>query len=269
MTERRESSDGLIDAYLDGRLSGSERAAFERLIERRPERLAALERQQIIDEGLKRLMQPPSRERLRAIADRAVGRARPERGTPRRGWRPVARRLAVAAALAGGALGAWQIWEFLRADSRAGSPYKQQPWRSLAAVYGDALVDGFRPAWICDDDQEFEDAFRTAYRQRLRLAELAPDTAVLGLSYCNSITPRTTCLLARARGRDVMVFVDRVERDVDQPPPAGLHLFRRQVGKLVLYELSPLDEPAFLERFYGPDADDEGVGLDGIEEIEP
>ena len=68
--------------------------------------------------------------------------------------------------------------------------------------------------------------------------------------------------LARVDGQPVVVFVDRAERDPStlQEPTEGLHLFRRPLGGLVLYELTPLEYPALLEQFFLPSDGGGGVG---------
>ncbi len=266
MSERPQPTEGLLDAYLDGLLGDADRKAFELELDRRHDLRSAVEHQQAIDAALKRLVSPPSEEQLNLIAERADEAGR-RRISPGRGWRVVARRLAVAAALAGGTFGAWQIWDFVRPGSHSANPYVQQPWRSFETVYRDKIADGFQPAWVCKDDKEFADSFWAIHRQRLLLGELPEGTKALGLAYSNSITPRTSYLLAQASGERLIVFVDRIERDTQQPAPAGLHLFRRQIGKLVLYELSPLDEAALLDRFYDPDADGDFINTDKIEEV--
>ncbi|MHC4428114.1 MAG: hypothetical protein ACYS0D_05860, partial [Planctomycetota bacterium] len=70
----------------------------------------------------------------------------------------------------------------------------------------------------------------------------------------NTLSPKTVYLLGRARGQPVMVFVDRVEQDRPSTPPpeTPLRRWRKRIGKLVLYEVSPLEEPVFLNLFYDP-----------------
>ena len=166
-------------------------------------------------------------------------------------------RLAVAAAVAGGLVGVWLIAQNVTSP-RPGGGYQSQPWRAMQTVYHDLVTEGFEPLWVCKDDQEFADSFRSTYHQGLLLTEMPPGTTTLGLSYCNSLTARTTCLLATAGGEPVVVFVDRIERDQPQSAPEGLHLHRRQIDRLVLYELSPLEEPAVLPWFFNPDKAETG-----------
>ncbi len=202
-----------------------------------------------LDERLRRLMQPPPVERLARIADRALQDVLPTRA--RYGRRRVFGQLAAAAAVLGGVVGIWLIAQNFRAGPSDG--YTPPAWQSLETAYNDWVADGFEPMWVCADDREFIDTFRTAYHQGLLLGELPQGTAALGLSYCNSISNRTTCLLATVDGTPLVVFIDRVELDQPQTQPEGLHLHRRQIGKLVLYELSSVEQPAVLPWFENPD----------------
>ncbi len=208
----------------------------------------------ILDQRIRRLMKPPPQEHLAKIAERAILQAALSPPPARR--RPG--RLAVAAAVAGGLVGVWLIAQNLVPDRSREGVYQAQPWRAMQTVYRDLVSEGFEPLWVCKDDQEFADSFRSTYHQGLLLTEMPPGTTTLGLSYCNSLTARTTCLLARAGGEPVVVFVDRIERDQPQSAPEGLHLHRRRIGRLVLYELSPLEEPAVLPWFFNPDRAETG-----------
>ena len=205
-----------------------------------------------LDERLRRLMQPPPEERLARIADRAVQDVLPTR--PRGGHRRVLGQLAAAAAVLGGVVGIWLIAQNFRAGPSDG--YTPPAWQSLETAYNDWVADGFEPMWVCADDREFVDTFRATYQQGLLLGPLPQGTTALGLAYCNSISSRTTCLLATVDGIPVAVFVDRVERDYPQPQPDRLHLHRRQIDRLVLYELSPAEQPAVLPWFVNPDDPD-------------
>jgi len=88
---------------------------------------------------------------------------------------------------------------------------------------------------------------------------MAPGLEVLGWSY-NSIqddkslgvfSGYTLYLLARAKGEPVVVLIDRTgyDRPLEVDSASGLHLFRREIGGAVLYEISPLDAPAVLDQF--------------------
>jgi hypothetical protein len=98
-------------------------------------------------------------------------------------------------------------------------------------------------------------AFCRRLGQALLLLPPPPGVAWAGLDYCNSISPRTMFVLAWVKGEKVIVFADQAESDKGQTLPleSGLHLFRRHVGNLVLYECTPLDQPLVLDQFYIPD----------------
>ena len=210
--------------------------------------------EQLIDASLRRMFVPPAQPVLDRIVDQVVAQIRPAvRPTIRvRGIR----RLAAAAAIAAGLVGGWQVWRVAGPGAGAPAAYRHQPWRSLDTVYRDTVASGFEPGWVCADDREFVLTFKSLHHQGLVLADTPPRFEAVGLLYCNSITPRTIGVLLRVEGRPVIVFVDRVERDTVQPKPsAGINVFRRQIGRLVLYELSPLSEPLVLPLFHDPEVE--------------
>jgi hypothetical protein len=204
-----------------------------------------------IDEALRRVFRPPGPERLASIAQRALAEdAATPAATPRR-FRPA---LALAAGLAAAITGAWLTWGALAPRHAARGPY-ETTWRSFETAYRDWTAGDFKPQWSCRDDKEFADSFRGTLHQALLLKGLPPDTEALGLVVCNSLSPRTTCLLARSAGQPVVVFVDRIERDAPMEAPSGLNLFRRQIDRLVLYEVTPLAAPCLLTVFYNPQSE--------------
>jgi hypothetical protein len=248
----------LIDAYLDDLLEETERAAFERGLESDARLRAEVEGQRRIDGALGRLFAPPVGN---ALASRITTLVRESILAPNR--RPVVRmparvsrwrRLAIAAALTMGVVGLYRLWDFVQ-PSRPRDIYAPQAWRSFEKVYRDTVAGGFKPGWVCKNDREFATAFRRRLGQALLLLPPPPGVAWAGLDYCNSITPRTMFLLAWVQGEKVLVLVDQAGSDRGQalPPESRLHLFRRQVGNLVLYECTPLDQPYVLDNFYIPD----------------
>ena len=197
-----------------------------------------------VDATLKRHFRPPDRDRLARLLPLA-----PARGGPGRQWR---RRFALAAGLVAALGGGWLIWA--AAARLGGDPYQVQPWRSFERVWHDEAAGDMTPLWVCENDAEFQASFRERLGQPLSLGELPEGLEAVGLSYSHTLSPTTVYLLARARGEPVLVFVDRVERDLPSTPPAETHLrrWRRQVGKLVLYEVSSLEEPVLLDLLYDP-----------------
>jgi hypothetical protein len=254
--------EALLDLYLDGLMNEDQRTAFERELTNAPALREEVSRQREIDASLGRTMAPPSPQRLRDLlnaAHRTGTTDRSGRGARRTPDRLLLRRaLAVAASVMLCVLGGWMIWTALGFGPRTPDPYAPQPWRSMQTVYEDRIEAGFRPDWVCRTDDEFQDTFRRQLGQRLLVGELPDGVAMIGLAYSNTISPWTISMLGEAEGRRLIVFIDRAEEDLGPsvPEESNLHVFRRELGELVLYELSPLDEPRFLQHFYDPDEED-------------
>ena len=67
---------------------------------------------------------------------------------------------------------------------------------------------------------------------------------------------KTMVLINKVHDQKVLVFMDRLrdDRTLELPPGVGsdLNIFRREVGKLVLYEVTPLDKPEVIDRLNPP-----------------
>lgn len=252
MCQDRAQPDDRLDAYLDGLLDDGERLAFERALAHRPGLARQVEMQRAIDAALERALPVPGADALRGVADRAVT-AGAETIAGRVGGIPMTRRwMATAASIALLVTGAILIWSAAHARSR-GSAYGPLPPVTLAQVYRAEVEGGFQPQVVCRDEAEFSDWFERRFGQGLALD--APEgQAALGLGYANSITSESIHVLARAGTAPIVLFVDRADRDHRPPPVAGddLHVFRAEIGSLVIYEMSPLDEPRFLAHFRVP-----------------
>ncbi len=256
MTESQGQPDTRLDAYLDDVMTPDERAVYQRKIESDEPLRDQVELQQDIDQSLRRLFAPPSADRVTAgIAEVRQSKSHKLPAPAKRDWGAVPRRLAAAAAIVAGVFGGWLTWNALQPSS-VSNPYG--PWRSIEVVYADSVANDMEPEWICDTESEFADSIRSHFGQAAVIPFELPDgMAALGLAYGNSISRRTVYLLAEVNNEPVIVFIDRVEADpgptVDES--SGLNLFKRRLGLLVLYELSPLEEPTLLQLFYDPDTD--------------
>lgn len=257
----RPEHDSMLEEYLDGLLVDADREAFEERVQADPELRRAVEQQRRVDASLDRLFTVPAAERLTHKLDDEV-EARQRRKVPGRADAGRRRVLAVAASIAIAGLAGWRLWSFF---SPKRDIYAPQPWRSLQTVYNDVVAGGFKPDWVCKDEQEFVSSFRRRLRAPLLVAQ-APSVHAGGLGYCNCITPNTMYVLARVapngkiaetdpeEAAKVIVFVDRASKDTDQtlPPDSSLNKFKKTIGPFVLYEVTPLSKPYVLDLFHQP-----------------
>ncbi|MBI1827391.1 MAG: hypothetical protein HY287_06195 [Planctomycetes bacterium] len=238
-----------IDALLDGLLTQAQVTEFSIKSGDSTVR-AAMEGQKHVNASLNRLFASPAPNRvLEHVLE-----------SPHRDHRTLpgavavsafARRFALAAVVALCIIGVWRFSGLFRTNS-TNDPYQVQPWRSMDSVYHDAVAAGFKPAWVCKDEDEFASFFRRSTGSRLLLAEASPNVHTYGLSICNCITPGTLYLLARVENSEVLVFADRAARDPGgwKPATPGFHLFQRRIGDAVLYEFTQLNSPHLLDLFH-------------------
>jgi len=260
----------ILDRFIDGLLDQKAQAAFEQRLGREPALRDEVDRRRAIDAALRRTLGPPPEDALRAIVERALraGATAPLAATLR--FTTATRRLAIAASLALCLTGIWMAWRALAPGGTSFEPYAITPPKSMEVAYADEVAAGFEPAWACADDEEFRETFRRRFGLPLLLDPLPEGSVALGLAYGNTISPWTLHLLARVGDRPVLVLVDRAERDGSFAPPAdsGLHLHRRAIEDLVIYELTPHEAPALLEHFRIPGRDAAPSGADGEKEDE-
>lgn len=248
MTSPSEQPDSSkLDAYLDRALPADERDAMKRELDVSPELRAAVELQGRIDESLRRSFAPskPPAELLSRLSD-AAGVQPPAK--PRSRWLKIAA-VAIAATIVWAVVG----WQFFA--GRFKTP-NYDPNTPLETIYATSVADGFKPKWVCDDPHEFASTFQTRQGQPLLLADLPPGTKMAGLAYFGGLSRYTTAMLARVDGQPVLVFVDKASADTHPAEPSatsGLHLFRKELGPLVLYELTPLDHPSVMDYLYQSD----------------
>jgi hypothetical protein len=239
------SNSSKIDAYLDKVLAAEERDRFLREIAVSAQVQGEIALQMRVDESLARLFatpSPPCNVLLQPQHSKAVSAV----VIPgRRRWMKVA-------ALATAATIVWAMlaWHFFA--NNAASP-RYTPNLPLETIYQNCVADGFRPKWVCEDKHEFAATFFARQGEGLLLADLPVGTKMEGLTYRGGLSRYTTTMLARVNGLPVMIFVDRAMADTHPALPSGeskLHLFRKELGPLVLYELTPLDKPNVSDYLY-------------------
>ena len=146
---------------------------------------------------------------------------------------------------------AWQMWDMFRPRPVSVNPYIR-PIRPLDLAYQACVKDGFKVDWVCHDLNDFATYFAANLMQPLMLHDPPKE---LGVSIVGGVSKRTLGFLQKVDERPVIVFVDRLDKDSPQTiTDPNLHVFRREVGNLVLYEVTPFESPLFIERFYQPGA---------------
>ncbi len=221
-----------------------------------------LQLQTQIEESLKRLFVPSAAPAdLLARLQAPTPLAQPAT-QPRRNWAKLAL-AAIAVSLVWGFL----IWQFLPHSRQQGGPFNPAAYKynnpyatmaydpnlPLSAIYERSVANGFQPGWVCNDPHEFASTFFSRQGQGLLLADLPAGTKMEGLTYCGGISPDTTTMFARTDGQPIMVFVDRASADTHPELPkteTKLHLFRKELGPLVMYELSPLDHATVMDSLH-------------------
>lgn len=252
MTVDREQFDMLLEKALDGVLTGAEAAEFDAAVAGesrwRDEWERARTAQQQVDRSLRTLFAPPVMEAIE-IAGTLGPTVGPERVKARgagRWMRTVGLALAAGLVLCAGVA----AYVMLSGDDA-------RPRPTLTASYAQQVAGGFVPGEVCTDTDAF-----AAWTLKNYGVALAPALVVggnggkveyVGWSYDRTISTYTGVLLAKVEGRPVTVHLERAEaqRKFGRPREggaAGLRVFSREVGGVVLYEVTPLEEARVLPR---------------------
>lgn len=267
-----EDSAGSVEEYLDGRLRGDRLTAFERSTEASLALEAEVRLGRRIDDGLRRAFRPCAADAT-DVADRMrvgpeAGNRTSAVGAPRLGprLRPTiglwsrlvpgasAATIAAAASIAAVvAIAAVVIWQSSRSTVAP-----RQLITEPAALHAALVADGFKPTWVCTDDREFLQYTLDSVGESFLIRTDVP-VEVLGWAYAGPfLGARTSMLLSRVEGMPVVLLVDHLasDRELTVPPESGLHLFRREFGSAVAYEISPRPEPVLLPamEFPSPEA---------------
>ena len=244
MSER--SRESLIEAYLDGTLSAEERSRFEAEIAADPELFRLIELQGWMDAELAEqyAYQAPPGGYVPAPAPLPI-----RRGIPT--W---VRPLALAAAVVLVAAGVW--FGLVKGGGGGGA----RPGRVVSpnAVYAKLESRGWEPEFVCTDDAGFQAAVEKRVGSPL-LLEPDPEIRALGWAYnagfSGKIVGDHTMMLLTLVGKErVLVLMDQLsgDRKLEVDPGSPLHVFRRVIGPLVVYEVTPLDKPHVIERLFDP-----------------
>lgn len=225
----------MIDRYLDGTLAGDDLARFEAALHADPSLRHEIELQSRIDDSLDRLFTPPPSA---VVTPPAPAATKP----PTPWWKREIPKLPLAAAAAIAAIVYLGFQYF--------SPTPENPRMNPATVYSNLEVTGWPIEFVCKDEQEFADVMQQKMGVPLYVPAATPGLVVAGWSYTNSYSgtplgPTTMYLISRVEQQPVLVLIEKsqYDRKIKLPKDSPLHLHRRQVKDVVMYEVSPLEAP--------------------------
>ena len=248
-----------LDLYIDGLLDAERRAAFERRLFADPELAAELERQRSLDERLVAAFSVP--EDPAAIVRDALAGGR----TRHAGGRVLSfTRFAVAASvLAALGLGLWGLGFFDQVTTNTGvdvtGELAKGAGRGVAedgmscgafgGLYAELAEESRQFVAACVSPQDLGLLCKDKYGQEL-IVDATDEVPIEGPFACQR-GPTTTVLWSPQQPDPILILVDAVANDpkpvLEANSPA--HLFRRELGDLVLYEVSPWDTPRTLDLF--------------------
>ncbi len=237
-----------LDAYLDDAMDAQEKAAFERELERDESLRMELELQRRADQALERLYAPD--------ADAAPSIPVVSRSASIRRSGGALRVYAIAATLTLAAIGAWFGWsQWQIASSHVYGPTELA--KDLDRLYRSHRDAGFEPKWVCRNEEEFIEYSTAQLGRPLLFEEGVEGVTVVGWDRgVPAIGPATQQILVTFDGRDrgAVILIDRLsaDREITLPERSKLHLHKRALEDLVLYEISPRDTPTALGLFYEP-----------------
>lgn len=233
MSEQPPNVHDLIDLYIDGMLPPEEAARFEAALETDPDLRRQLEFQGEIDRSLKAQFAPPAPETAASIVT-ALKSAGP---------RTFNRRLFALAAMLALAAGGFFISQkyFAPPEIKRLAP---------GLVYSRLATSGWPVEFVCADEKEFASVMLRQLGAPLFIPAETPGVVVAGWSYTGGydgsvLGPSTMFLITRVDQQPVLVLLDKAQfdRELELPPESNLHLHRRELQGVIMYEISPLTEP--------------------------
>lgn len=236
-----------IDAYLDNTLSPADRAALEARLTTDESLRAELDLARGIESSLKRTHIPADIAQPMLPPQSAVHPAQaPTPARFRRLWWLASAAAVLLLASAGYFISDHFDTSFRRYDA--------------GKFYALAAQRNFAPDWTCKNDEEFKDTTRNNAGQAM-LVRQDPSAKVqlIGWAYSKTyrgtpLGPRTIMLFAKVDDAPIIVLVDTLANDAkvraDFDP--RLHMFRRELGNAVLYEITPRSAPGVIDAFYLP-----------------
>jgi hypothetical protein len=288
VNHRGEDISAALDAVLDGRATPEQERVLREASDADESIRAEVEAARRIESSLKRLFDAPTIGVPQdALDDAAVG-AEGLSPIPISTVIPVSSMASISRVSAGTARGsrrAWWIAGTSAAAALAGTAYvllptgvkpspvgspgpvAARPTRTPESLYRMLHKRGFKPAFVCENDEQFDRFLTDRFGGSFLLASSAA-LEVVGWDYADGMVGEATAVvMTRFEGKEVVLLVDRAEEDRKPPAPCDgnsdgsssgekpetpLFMHRAEIGSLVVYEVSPFDQPAVLPKAYIP-----------------
>lgn len=241
-----------LEALLDGRLGSADAAHAQR------EFASETRLQQAIDAALRGQFVPPAPDRLLAMvraADKAPVAVRSrQRGIPR--WLAAAACILV---LIGstwwlartGHIPGWGDGRRVVTNPRRSPPFAGP---SVIEVHERLVAAGYKPTLETQDVRAIASTIWRRTGQGLAPSNLPAGAQLLGISETPCLSEHSLALLMRVNGQPLSIIVDKLENDrlYCVSAPMEITPFRREVGSLVIYEVTPHGKPLVYDRFIDP-----------------
>jgi len=240
--------DESLERYLDGMLNDEELIEFEKQLQSDERLRLKVEQHQAFNEHLRKSVVPtqPTVKSLESLLiERKTSVTKDSLSPSATLDQKFRRRLLVGTfSVLAAVAAAWLIATSLNGGKKVTPFFEQRP---LAMIYAETVEQGFRPYYVCEDQERFARTFRRRQKIALELQETPADRRMVGLSYIGGLSRDTTAMLAYADDKPIVVFVDR--KNFDNEPLlsqrneklANLHVHRSELADLVVYEISPFD----------------------------
>jgi hypothetical protein len=253
--------DERLSAYLDGQMNEPERMAFERSLRNDAARLREVELDARIEASLERMfaVAEPTDDHISSLfardpsavstlpahpasSDASVVATQPTSCGELQGSLSYrVPRLAWTAAVLAASIGLVAVAWWIGVAGEHAEPYFEPT--PVAQLYRETVKDGFEPYYECREADRFATTFLRRQGKPLQLLPLPSGSRMLGLSYPGGLSRDTTAMLCIVDDRPVMVFVDRLARDLSlarENSDPSISIFREARDGLVFYEVTPL-----------------------------
>ncbi|MCG8507705.1 MAG: hypothetical protein MI741_00620, partial [Rhodospirillales bacterium] len=140
-------------------------------------------------------------------------------------------------------------WQY-HVNTRAAQPR----WQTMQAYFDQTVASGFNPQAPDETDALFANACNERLGQAVMARTLPEESRLLGIDHTHILSTETVVLYAKVNEQPVLVFAERVDATRSaQPMQGNLNRHQKQVGGIMLYEVSRLENPQLLNHFFTSD----------------